>query len=135
MYALANRIGPEELRIVATQLFVEMLKAGYTSVAEFHYLHRPGCDEQYAGANLLWEAIGNAAYFLTAIMAIPLGFHFYGMLGAVVAVAASDLPMYLVTVTGATREGISTWKQDLQATGIFLAFLGIGLALRTLIIR
>jgi len=27
MYALANRIGPEELRIVATQLFVEMLKA------------------------------------------------------------------------------------------------------------
>src|ERR1700744_5883722 len=34
MYALANRIGPEELQIVATQLFVEMLKSGYTSVAE-----------------------------------------------------------------------------------------------------
>ncbi len=41
MYALANRIEPEDLQIVATQLFVEMLKAGYTSVAEFHYLHRP----------------------------------------------------------------------------------------------
>src|SRR6202521_1975466 len=26
MYALANRIGPEALRVVATQLFVEMLK-------------------------------------------------------------------------------------------------------------
>jgi formimidoylglutamate deiminase len=61
MYALANRIGPEQLRIVATQLFVEMLKAGYTSVAEFHYLHRPSNGAQYAGANLLWEAIGNAA--------------------------------------------------------------------------
>jgi formimidoylglutamate deiminase len=61
MYALANRIGPEQLQIVATQLFVEMLKAGYTSVAEFHYLHRPSGDAQYAGANLLWEAIGNAA--------------------------------------------------------------------------
>ena len=61
MYALANRIGPEELRVVATQLFVEMLKAGYTSVAEFHYLHRPGSAVQYAGENLLWEAIGNAA--------------------------------------------------------------------------
>ena len=61
MYSLANRIGPEELRIVATQLFVEMLKAGYTSVAEFHYLHRPSSEVQYAGANLLWEAIGNAA--------------------------------------------------------------------------
>ena len=61
MYGLANRIGPEALRIVATQLFVEMLKAGYTSVAEFHYLHRPTGEKQYAGENLLWEAIGNAA--------------------------------------------------------------------------
>lgn len=61
MYGLANRIGPEALRIVATQLFVEMLKSGYTSVAEFHYLHRPGGEQQYAGENLLWEAIGNAA--------------------------------------------------------------------------
>lgn len=61
MYALANRIGPEELQVVATQLFVEMLKAGYTSVAEFHYLHRPSGAVQYAGANLLWEAIDSAA--------------------------------------------------------------------------
>ena len=61
MYALANRIGPEELRVVATQLFIEMLKAGYTSVAEFHYLHRPSGGAHYAGANLLWEAIGEAA--------------------------------------------------------------------------
>jgi formimidoylglutamate deiminase len=61
MYALANRIGPEELRVVATQLFIEMLKAGYTSVAEFHYLHRPSGGTHYAGANLLWEAIGDAA--------------------------------------------------------------------------
>ncbi len=40
MYALANRIDPDDLQILATQLFVEMLKSGYTSVAEFHYLHR-----------------------------------------------------------------------------------------------
>jgi formimidoylglutamate deiminase len=61
MYALANRITPEELQAVATQLFIEMLKAGYTSVAEFHYLHRPSSGVRYAGENLLWEAIGNAA--------------------------------------------------------------------------
>lgn len=61
MYALANRITPEDLQIVATELFVEMLKAGYTSVAEFHYLHRPSGAQQYLGANLLWEAVGNAA--------------------------------------------------------------------------
>jgi formimidoylglutamate deiminase len=61
MYALANRIEPEELQAVATQLFVEMLKAGYTSVAEFHYLHRSSSGAQFAGANPLWEAIGKAA--------------------------------------------------------------------------
>src|SRR5580692_5630557 len=61
MYALANRIEPEDLQVLATQLFVEMLKSGYTSVAEFHYLHRQKGGIPYPGANALWEAIGNAA--------------------------------------------------------------------------
>ncbi|MGO9036876.1 MAG: formimidoylglutamate deiminase [Steroidobacteraceae bacterium] len=61
MYALANRITPDDLQVLATQLFVEMLKAGYTSVAEFHYLHRLPGGEPYAGANGLWEAVGAAA--------------------------------------------------------------------------
>jgi formimidoylglutamate deiminase len=61
MYELANRIEPGDLQILATQLFVEMLKSGYTSVAEFHYLHRQRSGAAYAGANPLWEAIGNAA--------------------------------------------------------------------------
>jgi formimidoylglutamate deiminase len=61
MYQLANRIEPEELQILATQLFVEMLKAGYTSVAEFHYLHRQKNGALYPGTNGLWEAVDNAA--------------------------------------------------------------------------
>jgi formimidoylglutamate deiminase len=61
MYALANRIEPEDLQIIAGQLFVEMLKAGYTSVAEFHYLHRQTNGAAYSVANPLWDAIGNAA--------------------------------------------------------------------------
>jgi formimidoylglutamate deiminase len=60
MYALANRVEPEELQIVATQLFVEMLKAGYTSVAEFHYLHRRRDGGHYDGAGL-WDAVIEAA--------------------------------------------------------------------------
>jgi formimidoylglutamate deiminase len=39
MYRFAERITPESLRAVAAQLYVEMLKAGYTAHAEFHYLH------------------------------------------------------------------------------------------------
>jgi formimidoylglutamate deiminase len=61
MYALANQIEPDDLQILATQLFVEMLKSGYTSVAEFHYLHRQKSGVPYSGGNALWEAIGNAA--------------------------------------------------------------------------
>jgi formimidoylglutamate deiminase len=61
MYALANRIEPDDLQILATQLFIEMLKSGYTSVAEFHYLHRQRGGVPYPGSNALWEAVGNAA--------------------------------------------------------------------------
>jgi formimidoylglutamate deiminase len=39
MYQVAARITPEDLFRVARQAFVEMLRAGFTSVAEFHYLH------------------------------------------------------------------------------------------------
>ena len=77
-----------------------------------------------------YGAIGNATYFAAIVIAIPLGFHFFGMAGAVVAVAAGDFPLYLVLVTGASREKVSTWRQDLQATAIFLAMLGVGLLIR-----
>jgi len=61
MYALANRIEPDELQVVATQAYVEMLKAGYTSVAEFNYLHRRRNGDAYQGANALWDALAAAA--------------------------------------------------------------------------
>jgi formimidoylglutamate deiminase len=61
MYALANRIEPDDLQILATQLFIEMLKSGYTSVAEFHYLHRQRNGQPYPDQNALWAAIDEAA--------------------------------------------------------------------------
>jgi formimidoylglutamate deiminase len=61
MYALANRIEPEDLRTLATQLFIEMLKSGYTAVAEFHYLHRQIGGAPYGGTNALWNAVDEAA--------------------------------------------------------------------------
>lgn len=39
MYDLAARITPEDLKAIAAQAYLEFLKSGYTSVAEFHYLH------------------------------------------------------------------------------------------------
>jgi len=43
MYRFLGRLRPEHVEAIAAQLYVEMLEAGYTSVAEFHYLHHaPG---------------------------------------------------------------------------------------------
>ncbi|MDH3476030.1 MAG: formimidoylglutamate deiminase [Rhodospirillales bacterium] len=39
MYGFLGRLSPDHLEAVAAQLYVEMLKAGYTAVGEFHYLH------------------------------------------------------------------------------------------------
>ncbi len=39
MYKLALAIDPEQLEHIATMLYAEMLRHGYSQVAEFHYLH------------------------------------------------------------------------------------------------
>ncbi len=39
MYGFLNRMGPDDLEAVAAQLYVEMLKSGFTAVGEFQYLH------------------------------------------------------------------------------------------------
>lgn len=39
MYRFAARMTPDSTYAVATQLYAEMLEAGYTTVCEFHYVH------------------------------------------------------------------------------------------------
>ena len=41
MYRFLDTVAPEDIEAIAAQLYVEMLKAGFTCVGEFHYLHRP----------------------------------------------------------------------------------------------
>ena len=38
MYAFVRSLTPHDVEAIAAQLFVELLKRGFTSVAEFHYL-------------------------------------------------------------------------------------------------
>ena len=61
MYAFAARIGPDELQAIAAQLYVEMLKAGYTHVCEFHYLHNAPDGKPYADPAAMSRAIIGAA--------------------------------------------------------------------------
>lgn len=39
MYRLANAITPDDLYAIARMAFADMLRGGFTAVAEFHYLH------------------------------------------------------------------------------------------------
>jgi formimidoylglutamate deiminase len=39
MYQCALSLDPDQIQTIATALYIEMLKKGYTHVAEFHYLH------------------------------------------------------------------------------------------------
>ncbi len=48
MYRFALRMDPEALEAVAAQLYVEMLKAGFTAVGEFQYLHHAPDGTPYA---------------------------------------------------------------------------------------
>ena len=77
-----------------------------------------------------YNAVGNAAYCTAMLLGIPLAFHFYGMIGAVIAVAAGDFPLYVVTQFGATREGVRPLWQDLQLTVFFVGLLMLWLFLR-----
>lgn len=61
MYRFAARISPEGLASVAQWLYIEMLKAGYTSVCEFHYVHHTPDGGQYGNPAELAQRVVDAA--------------------------------------------------------------------------
>ncbi len=77
-----------------------------------------------------WFAFGNAGYCFAMLGGIPLAFHFFGLTGAVVAVAAGDFPLYVITQFGATREGLKPLWQDLKFTIVFIAFIALNVFIR-----
>jgi formimidoylglutamate deiminase len=59
MYELAERVSAAALTAIARQAYCEMLRSGYTSVVEFHYLHR---DPTNGGSqDAMFAAIATAA--------------------------------------------------------------------------
>jgi formimidoylglutamate deiminase len=61
MYRLVERLDPEQIEVIARQLYIEMLKCGYTSVAEFHYVHHDSNGQAYADPAELALRISGAA--------------------------------------------------------------------------
>lgn len=61
MYQIVRELTPEDAEIIATRLYIEMLKAGYTQVGEFHYLHHGQQGTPYANKAEMSERMIQAA--------------------------------------------------------------------------
>ena len=70
-----------------------------------------------------YPAMGNLLTFLNLCIGIPLGYHLKGNLGALIAVAVSDIPTYVVITYGLWREKLSCFWEDIQLTALFLGVL------------
>ena len=71
MYRFLAVLDPEDIGAIAAQLYVEMAKAGFTAVGEFHYLHHdrdasPYADRAVTGKVLI-EAARDAGIGLTLL--------------------------------------------------------------------
>jgi len=69
MYELAGRVDATALTAIARQVYSEMLTSGYTSVAEFHYLHRDprNPDEQDVMLKAIIRAASDSGIRLTYV--------------------------------------------------------------------
>lgn len=60
MYAMVGRLTAEQVGIIARYLYVDMLKGGYTQVAEFNYLHHDQSGAPYSNDDIS-KQLQNAA--------------------------------------------------------------------------
>lgn len=61
MYDLALTISPDHLEAIATMLYTEMVRHGYTAVAEFHYLHHDQQGNPYSNLSEMGSRLVAAA--------------------------------------------------------------------------
>lgn len=61
MYAVADRLSPDSYERLAEAVFAEMLVTGWTSVAEFHYVHHRPDGTPYEDPNAFGSALARAA--------------------------------------------------------------------------
>ncbi len=61
MYHFALSMTPDDVEAVASQLYMEMLEAGFSRVGEFHYLHHNHDGTPYANMGEMAERVAGAA--------------------------------------------------------------------------
>jgi formimidoylglutamate deiminase len=71
MYRLVRLLTPDDIEAIARHLYIEMLKHGYTTVAEFHYMHNDADGRHYPDkaemCNRIAVAAGESGIALTLL--------------------------------------------------------------------
>lgn len=78
----------------------------------------------------LYSAQSNFARFGVIILGVPLAYYSFGTLGAIIVIAFSDLPLYIVNLYGLWQEKLFCFTQDVQATAFFTVVLSLCLLIR-----
>lgn len=72
MYGCAGALDPDTLEDLTAMAFLEMLRAGYTSVAEFHYVHHAADGSPYADrAEMCWRILSASARVGLGLTLLP----------------------------------------------------------------
>jgi formimidoylglutamate deiminase len=81
MYMAVDRLDADAFEAIAAQAYVEMAKAGYAAVAEFHYVHHDPHGKPYADpAELAWRIVAAAATAGLGLTLLPV-FYAHGNFG------------------------------------------------------
>ena len=82
MYGFVERLTPDDLEAIAALAYIEMLEAGFTSVAEFHYLHHQPDGRPYDDPTEMSQRIVAAAQSVgIGLTLLPVLYRQSGFLG------------------------------------------------------
>ncbi len=83
MYRFLAVLSPDDVQIIATQLYLELLAHGYTTVTEFHYLHHDPSGQPYAQpAEMALRLVAAARTAGVALTLLPVLYAHSGFGGA-----------------------------------------------------
>ena len=112
MYAFLDRVDADAFEAIAAQAFVEMAKAGYASVAEFHYVHHDAAGKPYAdSAELAWRIVAAARAAGLGLTLLPVFYAHAGFGGTATTAGQRRFVHSIYTFThlfDRLREGAST---------------------------
>ena len=117
MYAAVDCLDADAFEAIAAQAYVEMAKAGYASVAEFHYVHHDPRGKPYADpAELAWRVVAAAQTAGVGLTLLPV-FYAHGNFGGV---ASAPLQRRFIHSTYTFEKLFDTLARKSQAEGYTL---------------